>query len=98
MSNALATLTVEDFERHSGESFTLTAADRAIALKLASVERLGQALREGGAFSLQFHAPAGPILRQAIYPLHHPALGTLELFIVPIKPENGVNRYEAVFT
>ena len=98
MSNSIAALTVENFEPHRGETFRLTAADREVELTLAEVQRLGHALRAGGAFSLQFHSAAGPMLPQAIYPLHHKALGALELFIVPIGPKDGVNRYEAVFT
>jgi hypothetical protein len=98
VANTLATLTADDFETLGGQSFSLTVAGRDVELKLEAVQRLGQALRAGGAFSVQFSAPAGPVLPQAIYPLRHPSLGTLELFIVPLKPEKGVNRYEAIFT
>jgi hypothetical protein len=98
MSKPLADLRPEDFEAVSGDSFALTAADREVALKLVTVERLGHALREGGAFSLHFHAPLGAALPQATYPLRHAGLGTLELFIVPLGPKDGVNRYQVIFT
>jgi hypothetical protein len=98
MSKTLADLTADDFEARSGEGFALAAADREVELKLAAVQRLGHALRAGGAFSLQFHGPAGPAIPQATYPLRHEALGTLELFIVPLGPKDGVNRYEVIFT
>jgi hypothetical protein len=62
------------------------------------VRRLGQALRDGGAFSLVFAAKSGAVLPQAVYPLAHPALGTLEIFLVPIGPVPGGMGYEAVFT
>jgi hypothetical protein len=55
-------------------------------------------LRKGGAFALTFMSPPGPFLQQSTYPLEHPALGTLELFIVPLGPKAGGNSYEAVFT
>ena len=69
-----------------------------MTLELAEVRRLGQAMREGGAFSLLFVSPPGPFLPQAIYPLTHTSLGTLEIFLVPIGPVGGGNAYEAVFT
>ena len=98
MANSLAAMTAESFEPHRGETFTLLAGGSELALTLAAVQRLGNAVRAGGAFSLQFSGPAGPIVPQAIYPLRHRALGTLELFLVPLKPEGGSSRYEVIFT
>jgi len=98
MATSLATLTADSFEPHRGESFTLVAGSTELALTLAAVQRLGNAVRAGGAFSLQFSGPAGPIVPQATYPLRHAALGTLELFLVPLKPEKGLSRYEVIFT
>jgi len=98
MSKAVAVLTAADFEPIKGGDFILAAAGGELALKLAEVRRLGTALREGGAFSLLFVTPPGPFLPQAIYPISHPALGTLELFIVPLGPKDGGNRYEVIFT
>ena len=99
MSKAISELRREDFEAHRGESFRLSANGRAIDLTLDQVQPLGTALREGGAFSLTFTAPAaGPLAPQAIYPIEHAALGTLELFVVPIQPKDGSHRYEVIFT
>jgi hypothetical protein len=98
MRTTIADLGADDFEPHAGEVFRLTAQDRALDLELAQVQRLGDAMRSGGAFSLVFYAPAGPVLPQSIYPIAHPALGMLELFIVPIQPANGKQRYEVIFT
>jgi hypothetical protein len=90
---------VEDFEPHRGESFRLNAKGATLELELSEIQRLGTALRNGGAFSLIFTAPvAGPIAPQAIYPIEHAALGTLELFVVPIQPQGGRHRYEVIFT
>jgi hypothetical protein len=33
-----------------------------------------------------------------LYPLTHPELGTMELFLVPMGPMRGGNAYEVVFT
>ena len=49
-------------------------------------------------FSLIYRGPLTPILPQQIYPVEHPELGTLELFLVPVGPEGGGMQYEAVFT
>jgi hypothetical protein len=99
MSKSVADLRLEDFEPRKGETFRLNAGGKAFDLTLSEVQRLGHALREGGAFSLIFTIPAGgPIAPQAIYPLEHPALGTLELFVVPIQPKDGSQRYEVIFT
>jgi len=98
MSKPIAALTAADFEPLHGAEFRTAAAGGELALKLIQVQRLGSALRAGGAFSLMFTTPPGPFLPQAIYPLTHSALGTLELFIVPLAPKDGANRYEVIFT
>jgi hypothetical protein len=98
MENSLASLTADSFEPYRGETFTLLAGGNALALTLATVQRLGSAVRAGGAFSLQFSGPPQPIVPQATYPLRHAALGTLELFLVPLKPQDGLSRYEVIFT
>lgn len=99
MAKTVADLRIEDFEPRKGEAFRLTAGATSLDLTLGEVQRLGNALRAGGAFSLIFTAPAGgPVAPQAIYPIEHPALGTLELFVVPIQPQGGRNRYEVIFT
>jgi len=39
-----------------------------------------------------------PSCRRRTYPVGHPELGTLEIFIVPLEPKNGGNQYEVIFT
>jgi hypothetical protein len=48
-------------------------------------------------FSLVFSGPLEPLLPQRIYRLEHERLGTFDLFLVPIGPEDGAMRYQAVF-
>ena len=98
MPKELSALTPKDFEPHNGEAFRLAGPNGTLELKLLEVKRLGTALRDGGAFSLTFQSAPGPFLPQAIYPLVHPALGTLEIFFVPLGPKNGGNQYEVIFT
>ena len=94
----LGKLKLDDFEPHLDAEFEMTSPVGTVPLKLAKTERYGQAIREGGAFSLLFVAPAGPFFPQAIYPVRHPALGTMEIFLVPVGPMAGGNGYQAVFT
>jgi hypothetical protein len=47
-------------------------------------------------FSLTFRGPREPLLRQRIYPLYHPSLGKLELYLVPIGPDTSGQRYQAI--
>jgi len=96
----IATLTAADFEALVQDEFqiALPTGEIAFSLKLVEVHRLGRAVRRDGAFSLLFLSPPGPFCRQAIYSLTHATLGTLDLFLVPVGPTDGGNRYEAVFT
>jgi hypothetical protein len=98
MSKPISALMPLDFEPLDGETFTLAAPGGELAVKLIEVRRLGAALRDGGAFSLVFTSPPGPALAQGTYPLKHAALGTLEVFVVPLGPKNGLNQYQVIFT
>ena len=98
MPTDIAQLTAADFEPRIEDSFLVPTPTGAVELALVEVRRLGRAVREGGAFALTFRSPPGPFLAQATYPLTHPALGALDLFLVPLGPKDGANLYEAVFT
>ena len=52
----------------------------------------------GQPFSLVFVGPARFVLPQQTYRVEHDSLGELDLFLVPIGPNGGGMRYEAVFT
>ncbi|MBR0757587.1 hypothetical protein JQ604_35865 [Bradyrhizobium jicamae] len=94
----LARLNIDDFTAHEGRVFEMQAVDRALPLKLIKVEPAGHSGRLGGAFSLVFAAPRDCSLPQAIYPVAHPSLGTMEIFLVPIGPMADGNGYQAIFT
>lgn len=53
--------------------------------------------RDGGGFTLQFVAPAAARLNQGTYPIKHPELGTLEMFLTPTGFVHGGRGYHAVF-
>ena len=94
---SLAELTAASFTGRLHETFTLATPGNALKLVLAEVEELGQS-QHRRAFSLRFLGPSKPILPQATYRLDHPAMGSLEMFLVPLGPKDGGMRYEAVFT
>ncbi len=49
-------------------------------------------------FSLQFLGPVSPqYLIQHTYRLEHEQMGALDIFLVPLGPEAGRMRYEAIF-
>jgi hypothetical protein len=94
----LAALRIDDFTPHLEAVFDMEVAGGVVPLKLAKVDPAGDSGRAGGAFSLIFVAPKGPWLPQGIYPVQHPAHGTMEIFLVPVGPASGGNGYNAVFT
>ena len=72
----------------------------AVPLELARVTGTGQRFSPEAreAFSLLFLGPVSPHhLVQHIYRLEHEQMGTLEIFLVPLGPENGRMKYEAIF-
>ena len=93
----LRKLQMGDFDTRKDETFTVQTQPE-IPLKLKQVRPLGDSGRPGGAFSLWFVGAPGPFLPQAIYPVMHPQLGKMEIFLVPLGPRDGGNLYESIFT
>jgi hypothetical protein len=94
-------LSLESFADRLGEPFRIHTTDaRVVDVSLAEASALGDPFVPGGRapFSLVFRGPAEQILPQTTYPVEHDALGSFELFLVPLKPDGGGARYEAVFT
>ena len=87
-------LTADDFDGLADRQFSVHLDDGPpVTLRLVEVARGRSApgYREG--FSLLFEGPDDPLLGQGTWPLHHPQLGRLELFLVPV----GRASYQAVF-
>ncbi len=92
----LADLTRLSFEPHLGTTFRLQleGADP-LDLELVEVTDKTPAGFSGEQFSLIFRAPV--FLAQQIYPLEHPAMGRLDLFLVPVDQRKDGYRFEAYF-
>lgn len=86
-------LTADDFAPLAGQTFGLPEPLPALTLASVTPSRRPAPPPARQGFSLLFRGAAQPQFGQGIYPLTHPALGTLEVFLVPV----GAGEYEAVF-
>jgi hypothetical protein len=99
-SSLLESFTHETFAGRLGEKFRIVVdAATAFDAELAEVsvgtdpappERRSQ-------FSLVFRGPPAVVHPQRIYRVEHAELGSFEVFLVPIGPDELGMRYEAVF-
>lgn len=100
MSDRLGQLTHGEFVAHLNEPFQLRSDGATHELRLVEANALaapGDAPARRAPFSLVFRGPRSVQLTQQIHRLEHPALGVLELFLVPIAPDALGPRYEAIF-
>ena len=88
---------VEMFKPYVGETFAAKLAGESLPLVLKEVGPL-PAVEGMVQFSTIFHGPRSQFLRQQIYDLRHPALGTLTLFLVPVGEDAEGFVYQAVFS
>lgn len=98
-----ADLRIETFQNLQGDLFRLCApGDGELELCLTEVTPLSTASAAPGTprtpFALYFHGPSSPWARQATYRLENGSLGAVEIFLVPLGPDERGMRYEAVFT
>jgi hypothetical protein len=97
-------LTIDMFAAHLGEKFRLRMdPERVVEVELLQVTPL-KSLKANGheatraPFSVVFRGPLSLVAQQRIYPFEHDAMGTHEIFIVPLGPEQGGMLYEAIFS
>lgn len=98
---SLADLVYESFEPHVGDDFILPGGGGLppISFTLTDVKRLASAARPEfrAPFQLIFRVASQDVYDQGLYRLTHPAMGELDIFIVPCaKGEAGVD-YAATF-
>tara|TARA_R110002095_G_scaffold207439_1_gene192418 strand:- start:2673 stop:2978 length:306 start_codon:yes stop_codon:yes gene_type:complete len=94
----LTNMTADDFSTMEGSVFTVTSIDPKIDLELIEVKKLGSGDRKGGAFSLLWQGPSEPALPQATYCLSQAAIGSHDIFMVPVAEKKIGYQYEAIFT
>jgi len=98
----LETFTVETFQPHVGQPFRVIVNDtQEMITRLSSVDPWGHeeaASRPRIPFSLTFHARPDAQIPQQTYRIESQVLEPFDCFLVPIGPDAGGMRYEAVFT
>ncbi|MGH3767410.1 MAG: DUF6916 family protein [Pseudonocardiaceae bacterium] len=93
----LESFTLETFVPLVGETFRVRLPGGTLGLVLGEASGLPARAQDRQPFSLLFREPGGTVIPQRSYPISHPELGSFELFIVPLGPDPGGMRYEAVF-
>lgn len=93
-------LTSADFTAHLNQPFRIRLAGMGpLETELIEVTELGEVVPgRRQAFSLIFRGPRQIVLPQRIYPVEHEVMGALDLFLVPIGPDQAGMCYEAIFT
>jgi hypothetical protein len=94
---SLESVSMESFAPLQGSGFGLQHGHDTLELQLEGVRALSGGFKRQG-FALLFRGPVAPLLAQETYPITHPNLGTLEIFIVPVGLEPSGALYEAIFT
>ena len=98
MNSELGALTADTFAPLRGESFRIAPGDvPEFEVELIEIKE-GAAGASRTQFSLLFRGGSDPPLPQRIYRVEHEELGPLDIFLVPLGPDDVGQRYEAVFT
>lgn len=99
----LESFTVETFRAHLGSTFRIYVDARdSLEVELLSATELDErSSAQAGRrrpFSIVFRGPGDLLFPQRIYRIEHGQIGSFELFLVPIGPDEKGLRYEAIFT
>jgi hypothetical protein len=93
--------TAAEFAKHVNTNFRVEfESPGSIELKLIAVTpRKSEPNEQAGMerFSAVFTGPADIFLPQGTYRVTHPEMGEFYVFLVPLAPDAGVFRYEAVY-
>lgn len=93
--------TLDRFTPLVGDTFEIDVDGtplRATLIEASDLREVQGAGRLSRQFSLVWRGPRATRLDQRIYEVRHPALGTMDLFLVSLGPDAEGMRYEAVFT
>jgi len=96
----LADLTHGDFEKHLNRKVPVRHEAGETEMELVECRKLGPRAGVPGMrepFALLFRGPMKPLLPQRMYEFRFDGLGPLEIFIVPVGPDELGMRYEAIF-
>ncbi len=85
----------EEFQSAVNSEFRVEG--EGVALSLLQI-REGRSTERIEQFSLMFRGPLEPMLKQGTRHVSHPALGEMDLFLVPVGATPEGVEYEAAFT
>ena len=92
-------LTLQHFAGCVNETFTAAIHDMDLEFVLVEARPLPanatNVMRQP--FSLLFRNTAAFLFPQQIYPIHHPRIGEIGIFLVPVAQEQAGFLYQAVF-
>jgi len=94
-------LMLEDFAGCVNETFVASISSMNLEFVLVEAAPLPQSVTPKTAarapFSLLFRNTATVLFPQQIYPMRHPRLGEIGIFLVPIAQERAGFLYQAIF-
>jgi hypothetical protein len=93
----LEKLTRDTFAHHLHTHFQVEDGVASSAVMELVEARMTPAPPGYEAFSIVFRGPPDPLLPQGMRRFHHDAIGTFDLFTVPIRRDQHGLYYEAVF-
>lgn len=97
----LEELTADDFRAHLESDYLVSTPDidEPLTVRLIDVSNLheNEAGPRSEPFSLIFCGPREVYLPQQIYTLNHDAMGAMDIFLVPIRPDEQGARLQAIF-
>jgi hypothetical protein len=91
--------THEEFAKRVNSVCRVHHGSSSVEMHLLECRKLNSPPRSGHRepFALLFRGPKAPVLPQRIYQFDFEDLGPVEMFIVPIGPDDSGMRYEAIF-
>ena len=97
----LSTITFEDFQACLGQAFLIASENEDnLEFELIEVKAIGDFNRKTDtrqAFSALFRGPRELPLVQSLYRIENADLGALQLFLVPLGPDETGILYDATF-
>lgn len=93
-------MALEQFAPRVGEGFDLDLGENGLAMTLVEVAPLPVHVFPGmmrAPFALLFRSASALVLPQRIYRLKNAALGSLDVFLVPVARDATGTVYQAVF-
>ncbi len=90
-------LTSRDFADLPAGALVVEHAGAKLPMEVLQLRELPPISPRAKPFAVVLAGPASPMLQQGIHTLVHPALGRLDLFMVPIGRDAERTRYEIIF-